>query len=122
MECLTLRTINVGFILCRHFPCSPQEATHETVTPRNTLYALQIVLSLHERQHLFVTRNLLSDLLINPAELFPPASLCHRRAGWDAAFSSWLRRAKPPEQPGKAAATTKAEGWLAIANAAGAQH
>lgn len=48
--------------------------------------------------------------------------LCHRRAGWDAAFSSWLRRAKPPEQPGKAAATTKAEGWLAIANAAGAQH
>lgn len=47
--------------------------------------------------------------------------LCNRRAGWDAAFSNWLRRAKPPEQPGKAAATTKAEGWLAIANAAGVE-
>lgn len=41
---------------------------------------------------------------------------CHGRAGWDAAFSTWIRKSAPPVTPGVGAATTKAQGWLDIAN------
>lgn len=34
---------------------------------------------------------------------------CHGPAGWNAAFSSWLRKNPPP---GQGAATTKARGWV----------
>ena len=44
---------------------------------------------------------------------------CHGRAGWDAAFNTWVR--KSPPGPGVGTATTKAEGWINIANQAADQ-
>ena len=38
---------------------------------------------------------------------------CHGMAGWNAAFSSWLRKNAPP---GQGAATTKAQGWVDLAH------
>lgn len=41
---------------------------------------------------------------------------CHGRAGWDAAFSTWLRKSDPPTKPGMGSASSKAQGWLDLAN------
>lgn len=69
---------------------------------------------LHAAKH---RRNDLEEL----AETFRDHALssgrrCHGRGGWDAAFSNWVR--KSPSAPGVGSATTKANGWLDIANAA----
>lgn len=40
---------------------------------------------------------------------------CAGPAGWNAAFSTWVRKSRPPDTPGVGAATTKAQGWLALA-------
>ena len=39
-----------------------------------------------------------------------------RLVNWDAGFHSWLGRAKPRTTPGVGAASTKAQGWLDLAN------
>lgn len=41
---------------------------------------------------------------------------CNGHAGWDAAFGNWVRKSPPPASEG--AATTKARGWIDIANQA----
>lgn len=46
---------------------------------------------------------------------------CRGRGGWDAAFSNWVRKSPPAAMPGVGAASTKAAGWLDIANAAAQQ-
>ncbi|GAA1891708.1 hypothetical protein [Williamsia serinedens] len=58
--------------------------------------------------------------LDHEAEQFRQHALSTGRecASWDAAFHTWLGRARPKARPGVGAATTKAEGWVAIANAA----
>lgn len=43
-------------------------------------------------------------------------SVDRRQANWDAAFHNWLAKARPREKPGVGAATTKAQGWLALAD------